>query len=168
MTTPLPSRIFWQACATLRTLTTLRAASATTASLACEASGGSTVTIGARLDGCVTSVICESDSTTLPQPVATPIDRAMAAISEAVDRIRLIEETIEPSFVALSVGQAQRRCGALRYCLLHSNAVGFRSLVVVDQHDAVVLHREHILGNRLADAVSCALVEVDFNAHDAS
>ncbi len=106
MTTPLPSRIFWQACATLRTLTTLRAASATTASLACEASGGSTVTIGAGPDGWVNSVIRESDSTTLPQPVATPIDRAMAAISEAVDRIRLIAETIEPSFVALSVGQA--------------------------------------------------------------
>jgi hypothetical protein len=38
----------------------------------------------------------------------------------------------------------------------------------VDQHDAVVLHLEHIIGDRFADAVSCALIEIDFNPNDAS
>jgi hypothetical protein len=39
---------------------------------------------------------------------------------------------------------------------------------VVDHHAAVVLHLEHFLGDRLANPVSGALVEVDFDVDDAS
>jgi hypothetical protein len=35
----------------------------------------------------------------------------------------------------------------------------------MDQHGAVVLHLEHVVGDRLADPVPCALVEVDFDPH---
>ena len=63
------------------------------------------------------------------------------------------------------VHQAQSRCGALGYGLLHAVAVGLRPVVVMDQHSAVVLHLEHVLGDRFADAVSCALFEVDFYPH---
>ena len=40
--------------------------------------------------------------------------------------------------------------------------------VLIDVHGAVVLHLEHVLGDRLADAVSGALVEIDFDPHDHS
>ena len=63
------------------------------------------------------------------------------------------------------VHQPQSRCGALGYGLLHAVAVGFRPFVLVDPHGAVVLHLEHVLGDRFADPVSCALVEVDFDPH---
>ena len=66
------------------------------------------------------------------------------------------------------VHQPQSRCGALGYGLLHAIAVGLRPFVLMDQHGAVVLHLEHVLGDRLADAVSGALVEVDFDPHDHS
>jgi hypothetical protein len=68
----------------------------------------------------------------------------------------------------MSVDYLQSRSGALRYGLLHPLAVGLRSLIVVDQHDAVVLHLEHVLGDRFADAVPRALIEIDFNPHDGS
>jgi len=64
------------------------------------------------------------------------------------------------------VHQSQSRCGALCYSLLHPLAVGLRSVVLSDQHDAVVLHLEHVIGDRFANSVPRALVEVDFDPHE--
>src|SRR5689334_7326245 len=67
-----------------------------------------------------------------------------------------------------SISQPQSRCGRLCYRLLHARTVRFRALAVVNQHGAVALHLEHVIGDRFADPVSRALVEVHFDPHDAS
>ena len=64
--------------------------------------------------------------------------------------------------------QAQSGCGALRYRLAHPIAVGHGPFRLQDRHAAVVLDLEHLLGDRLADAVAGALAEVDFYPHDVS
>jgi hypothetical protein len=48
---------------------------------------------------------------------------------------------------------------------MHAVAIRFRSLAVLDHYDAVVAHLEHVLGDRLTDAVAGALVQVNFDAH---
>lgn len=58
--------------------------------------------------------------------------------------------------------------GALGDGLLYPLAVGLRPLDAVDLHDAVLCHLEHVLGDRFADAVPGALVEIDFDAHQPS
>ena len=66
------------------------------------------------------------------------------------------------------LSEAQSRCGALGYGLAHPLAVGLGTFRLQDRHAAVVLHLEHVLGDRLADAVAGALAEVDFYPHDVS
>ena len=99
-------------------------------------------------------------------------DDTVTAISEAARRIRLIARTIDARppvgdefCTGRSVGEAQRRNRALSHGLLHTVAIGFRRFVVVDDYDAVVLHLEHVVSDRLADSVACALVEIDFHPH---
>ena len=94
---------------------------------------------------------------------------AVAAIQQSVlVRPRHASRNCGAHFAAESQSETRRQReprGALGYGLLHAVAVGLRPFVLVDPHGAVVLHLEHVLGDRFADAVSCALVEVDFDPH---
>jgi hypothetical protein len=64
-----------------------------------------------------------------------------------------------------SVDQPQRRHRTLRDRLDHAVTVGFRAFAVVNQDVPVVAHLENVVGDRLADPVPCALVEIDLYAH---
>src|SRR4051812_8589704 len=67
--------------------------------------------------------------------------------------------------VQRSVGQPKRRRGTLSDSLLHPVEVVIGSVRVVDDDAALVGHLEDVLGDRLADPVSRAPVEVDVYVH---
>jgi hypothetical protein len=68
---------------------------------------------------------------------------------------------------ACSVGEAQCGDRTLGDGLLHAIAVRFGPLVVVDRDDAVILYLEDVVGDRFADPVARALVQIDFHLHEA-
>ena len=62
--------------------------------------------------------------------------------------------------------EQSQRCGwALRDGLVELGVIQRGGVFVVDDDAAVVLNLEDVLGDRLADAVAGALVEVDFYVH---
>src|ERR1700680_1754775 len=63
------------------------------------------------------------------------------------------------------VHQAQSCCRTLRHGLLHPHTIRLGPIVVTNQYNAVVLHFEYVVSDRLADAVSGALREVDLDPH---
>jgi hypothetical protein len=63
------------------------------------------------------------------------------------------------------VHQTQSRCRALRHGLLHPQTIRRGPFVVANQHSAVVLHLEDVVGDGFTDAMSGALREVDIDPH---
>lgn len=64
------------------------------------------------------------------------------------------------------IGEPQSRDRTLGHGLLHAVTVGLRSFGRADRNGAVGVHLEHVVGDGFTDAVACALVQVDIDAHE--